>query len=305
MIKTERPPFSYYGGKQRIASKIVPYIPRHTVYVEPFSGAGTIMFKKQTPLITNTHHYREVLNDTNNYVVNFFKVLQDKDKANELISKLKLTPKSRTIFNKIENKIKSNNFDNDIDKAYCFYYKIMLSFSNIFNGAYGYNLKARNIGVTYYKKVNNLENYIERMRYVEIENLDALTILDKYDSANTFFYIDPPYPNTEQGHYKGYSIEDYTKLINKLKTIKGSFILSCYRQGIEPTEWKSIDIESVSSVSNTKIHKEKADNKRTETIWIVDNGGGINDEYYRKIYNKPEFQDIWNLNNNQRIGDLW
>jgi DNA modification methylase len=38
-----KPIISYYGGKQRIASRIVDVLRTipHTVYVEPFAGSGT------------------------------------------------------------------------------------------------------------------------------------------------------------------------------------------------------------------------------------------------------------------------
>lgn len=45
---------SYYGGKQRLASKIIQYIPPHTVYVEPFCGGCAVMFKKGLPEIKNS-----------------------------------------------------------------------------------------------------------------------------------------------------------------------------------------------------------------------------------------------------------
>ncbi|MFX7879034.1 DNA adenine methylase, partial [Acinetobacter baumannii] len=33
-----RTPISYYGGKQRLVSSILPLIPEHNLYCEPFLG---------------------------------------------------------------------------------------------------------------------------------------------------------------------------------------------------------------------------------------------------------------------------
>lgn len=33
-------PISYYGGKQNLISEILPLMPKHTQYVEPFIGGG-------------------------------------------------------------------------------------------------------------------------------------------------------------------------------------------------------------------------------------------------------------------------
>ena len=71
-----KPFFSYYGGKQRIASKIIPLIPKHTVYCEPFAGGASILFLKPYPE-TQTHNYREVINDLNCLVYNFYDQLRD------------------------------------------------------------------------------------------------------------------------------------------------------------------------------------------------------------------------------------
>ena len=56
---------------------IIPMIPKHTVYVEPFCGGATILFKKPFPCVSDRHDYREVINDLNSNVINFFKVLRD------------------------------------------------------------------------------------------------------------------------------------------------------------------------------------------------------------------------------------
>ncbi len=48
------------------------------------------------------------------------------------------------------------------------------------------------------------------------------------DFKKAFFYCDPPYINTHQGHYKGYTEADYTRLLDALTKIKGKFLLSSY-----------------------------------------------------------------------------
>lgn len=40
-------PISYYGGKQKLAGKIVELIPAHNLYAEPFIGGGAVYFKKE------------------------------------------------------------------------------------------------------------------------------------------------------------------------------------------------------------------------------------------------------------------
>jgi len=66
------------------------------------------------------------------------------------------------------------------------------------------------------------------LEQVQIENQDALKIIDIWDNKDAFFYCDPPYINTNQGHYKGYTKEDFEKLLILLSKVKGKFLLSSY-----------------------------------------------------------------------------
>jgi len=49
-------PLAYIGGKNRLASRIIPLIPKHTTYVEPFAGGAQVFFHKEPSAI-------EILND--------------------------------------------------------------------------------------------------------------------------------------------------------------------------------------------------------------------------------------------------
>lgn len=78
----------YPGGKVKISSWVTSFFPRHQIYVEPFGGAaGVLLNKEPSPL--------EVYNDLNSDLVTFFSVLRDKEKAAELIRRLRLTPYAR------------------------------------------------------------------------------------------------------------------------------------------------------------------------------------------------------------------
>jgi DNA adenine methylase len=58
-------PISYYGGKQKMIPHILPLIPEHKIYVEPFFGGGAIFFAKEPSKI-------EVINDIDKRVYNFW-----------------------------------------------------------------------------------------------------------------------------------------------------------------------------------------------------------------------------------------
>jgi len=244
MFEPSRPPFSYYGGKQRLASKIVPLIPKHTVYVEPFCGAATIMFKKPYLKITNTHHYREVINDTNGLVVNFFRVLQDEEKGRVLCEKLFWTP-----YSKKEHGLSLNDPEiDDIEKARRFFISINCSFCNRLDSGFRRSVFGRNVASDFLIKSEVLFNFRKRLLSVTVDDIDALKCLKHWDSPQTFFYVDPPYVTAEQGHYSGYTQQDFDKLVEVLNELKGSFILSCY--GFEnPYKWQEFRFDAVAAAS--------------------------------------------------------
>ncbi len=82
-------PIAWYGGKARLASRIVDLLPRHATYVEAFSGAASVLFAKARVTL-------EVYNDIDSGLVTFFRVLRDQ--PTELARRLRLTPYSREEF---------------------------------------------------------------------------------------------------------------------------------------------------------------------------------------------------------------
>jgi len=66
------------------------------------------------------------------------------------------------------------------------------------------------------KRENFTEDYAIRLQNVQIECADALRIINCRDSEQTFFYLDPQYYNADMGHYDGYTLNDFTQLLEML-----------------------------------------------------------------------------------------
>lgn len=87
-----RPILRWHGGKWRLAPWVISHFPPHSIYVEPFGGAGSVLIRKPRA-------HGEVYNDLDGEIVNVFRVLRDRESGEELIRLLTLTPWAREEFN--------------------------------------------------------------------------------------------------------------------------------------------------------------------------------------------------------------
>lgn len=240
-------PISYYGGKQKLIPKILPLIPEHKMYAEPFVGGGAIFFSKPPSGI-------EILNDTNTELINFYKILQNK--FVELDSMVKVTLHSRRLHKDAEVVYNHPHLFDEVKRAWAVWVLSTQSFCAMLDGSWGYD-KVKN---TTTKKISNKRNQFseemaERMQNVQLECADALYIIKSRDTLDTFFYCDPPYFNSNCGHYDGYSEQDFENLLILLSEIKGKFILSSYpspllEKYIKKYGWKFKCFESGVSVNS-------------------------------------------------------
>ena len=218
-----KPFFKYYGGKGRLAPWIVEKIPKHTVYVEPFFGGGAVYFEKGP--ITK-REYREVINDKDGNIVNFFKCLQCEESAKKLLRKIKYS-----LFSK-EMHFEAGKSSDIVERAYAVFLKFNQSFAAKRDGGWGRSCTGSHGPKIYQDRIRNLLLNYRRVQETFIENRDALEVIKKWDSPQTFFYCDPPYIGSNQGHYKGYKEEDFFNLLSLLKNTQGSFLLSTYESGL-------------------------------------------------------------------------
>lgn len=262
-----KPLFSYYGGKQRMTShllKIVETISFET-YTEPFAGGAALLFA--LPVRSGNAHYRkEAINDYKGLVANCYRVAREQPVEFQRL--LELTPYSQEEHKRATVLCKDPS-DNALEMAWAFYVNINQSFAKKLNAGWGTSTGSENQAGTWKNRISRLPEALSRLAGVAIGNEDALRFIDRWDSPKSLHYCDPPYPNTDQGHYKGYTIQDYKNLVEKLDNIKGSFILSNYPQDIiYPDHWSKVEIATLTSAAKDKT----GDKSRTEVIWYHDNG---------------------------------
>ena len=239
-------PFSYYGGKQNMFSEIIPLIPPHTQYCEAFVGGGTMFWKKSPSK-------NEVINDLDGRITNFY--MQLKTNFSELQKMIHGTLHSEILHTEASEVLEDEN-ETPLRKAWALWVQTNMSFSFIINGGYAFRTTGMGFG-TANKRDRFTEKLSLRLRDVEIFQRDALDLIDLKDHTETLFYLDPPYASSDCGHYKGYTLDDFERLLSKLKNIKGKFILSSYPEEIlmkyrDECGWGSKDLKQVVMVSGKR-----------------------------------------------------
>ena len=204
------------GGKRRLAKHLLPlfYNP-HSCYVEAFAGAGALLFLRPTPAPV------EVLNDCNGELVNLYRVVQHH--LDEFVRHFRWALASRQVFEWA--KMQRPETLTDVQRAARFYYLQRSCFGAKVDGQHF------GTGTTAMPRINilRIEEDLSaahlRLAHVQIERLDWRDCIAKYDSAGSFFFLDPPYWQVA-GYGTEFSLEQYHLLAEAMRTIKGKALLT-------------------------------------------------------------------------------
>ena len=255
MKREMKTPISYYGGKQNMLPAILPKIPEHTIYVEPFFGGGAVFWGKKPSQV-------EIVNDINNRLITFYKVL--KYDFEELASKADETFHSRGQHKEsgLVYKSQADEITDPLACAWSVWVQTNMSFATQIGSTFGYDRSGSSALRLYNKKKSLTDVFQERMKRVTIESYDALKVIKTYDSPDTFFYLDPPYVSSDQGHYTGYAVDHFKALLDVCANMKGKFLLSSYPESLlmeyrSQYNWKTEDHEKTLAVGPRKVPKKK------------------------------------------------
>lgn len=215
-------PLTYYGGKKRLVNQILPLIPNHRIYCEPYFGGGAVFFAKKPS-------YLEVINDINDNLINFYKMCQTN--YSELSTMIKRAIYSESEYKWARQVYHGQKQVDDIEKAYATFIVFNMSINSCPENLWSFDngTGGSHSGILFAHKRDSFCPWLkERLRYVQISCRQAIKVIKERDTNETFFYLDPPYPNSNQGHYKGFTVDDLEQLLIQLEGIKGKFLLSNY-----------------------------------------------------------------------------
>lgn len=251
---------NYPGAKWGLAKKIIPYIPKHHSYLEPFFGSGAVFFNKEPSRI-------ETINDLDGNVVNLFDCIREDPE--HLAAIVAATPYSREMYNR--------SFDDLVDDSLGKCQRAAAFLTSCWQ-THGFRVNKYRPGWkndvqgrermyalwSWYKLPESIIAVAERLRQVQIENRPALEVIGRFDSENVFMYLDPPYIlDTRNG--KQYAFEmsdaDHAKLLETICNTSAKVMISGYENALYEeflAGWKKVVFPSKSAYGG----------RRAEVIWM-------------------------------------
>lgn len=221
--------FGWYGGKYRRLTWLLPLLPTDaTHYCEPFGGSASVLINREPAPV-------ETYNDRDGELVNFFRVLREDSEA--LTRAIALTPFSRAEYNQAI----AAPPDSDLERARLFFVRarqVRLALAQRATpGRWGYCRLASRRGMPlmisrWHSSVAGLPEIAERLLQVQLECAPALEVIQRYDSAETLIYCDPPYPHDCRVDNHSYAHEmsddDHRELAAVLHQVQGRVAISGY-----------------------------------------------------------------------------
>lgn len=223
--------FGWYGGKYSHLDWLLPLLPKAQHFCEPFGGSAAVLINREPSPV-------ETYNDLDSELVNFFRVLREQKDA--LIEQIGLTPFSREELERAA--VEPTEGLTELERARRFYVRARQVRTGLAQtasvGRWAHCLLTSRAGMAgavsrWLGAVEDLNLIAQRLLRVQIEHAPALEVIRRYDSPQTLFYCDPPYPHDSRGDSKAYAHEmtddQHRELAMVLQHIQGKVALSSYR----------------------------------------------------------------------------
>jgi DNA adenine methylase len=195
-----RPFLKWAGGKSKLISQYIPYIPaRFDNYYEPFLGGGAVFFY----LASNRANYKAILADINSELINAYCCVRDRVEELILLLAEHQTSHSKDYYYEV----RKQNIGTTLENAA----RLIYLNKTCFNGLYRENSKGEfNVPIGKYKNpticnsevLRSVSSSLQSTR-LEVRPFDAVL---NYANAEDFVYFDPPYyPLSPTSNFTAYS----------------------------------------------------------------------------------------------------
>lgn len=258
-----KPPFTYFGGKTRLAPALVDLmagIP-HDHYVEPFAGSLSVLLAK--PPVTH-----ETVNDLDRDLMTLWRVLRDQPE--EFVRACAYTPHSRAEHEAAQDWPAA---ETDLERARRVWVRLTQGRAGILRRTGWRHFQSpvgSSAGMPDYLQayVERMGPVVERLANVSLECRPALDVIADYGRHDaTLLYVDPPYlaSTRSSGSYQQEMGADseHAELAAALRSCRAAVVLSGYPSPLYDDlydGWHRAAIETATGQGG-------AWEARTEVVW--------------------------------------
>lgn len=257
-------PLKWHGGKFYLAPTIISLMPKHTHYVEPFFGGGSVLLQKPADGIS------EVVNDVHQELTTFWRVLQNETDFERFKRIIDAMPFSQT-----EWKDSHATSDDPIRTAVNFFVRCRQSRAGKLNAfaTLSRNRTRRRMNEqasSWMTAVEGLPQVAERLKRVVVFCDDAVKVIRSQDGPVTLHYLDPPYLHETRVTTADYDHEmttdQHCELLETIDRCEGKVLISGYPNQLYDQKlrnWSVFDI-----LIDNKASSAKNKPRMVERVWM-------------------------------------
>ena len=255
--------FGWYGGKYSHLDFLLPLLPTDaTHFCDVFGGSAAVLINVEPYPV-------ETYNDIDSDLVNFFHTLRNQQ--GKLVKAIGLTPFSRE---ELAVACRADGNLTEVERARRFYVRARQTRTGLAQtsseGRWAHCVLTSRAGMAgavsrWLGSVERLPEIAQRLQRVQIENAPAVEVIQRYDTPDTLFYLDPPYVHAARGDSSAYGYEmsdaDHSELAECLHKIRGRAVISGYRTDLYDRlfcGWHRVDADARRCSSAGTMRQEAA-----------------------------------------------
>jgi DNA adenine methylase len=225
------------------------------VYLEPFFGSGAVFFNKPPSKV-------ETINDIDGQVVNLFRVIRERPE--ELARLVGWTPWVRE-----EYYASFEETEDPVERERRFLVRAWQARASDLSKKVGWRherqgKQGRNAGKVWDGLPERILRAAERLKQAQIENQDALILIERYRLPEVLIYADPPYPrSTRSNDFYTHEMTDadHLELLDALDKHPGPVLLSGYACPLYDDRLKHWDRKTARAIV-------EGGRERQEVLWL-------------------------------------